>query len=337
MQLSTKISSYGIGIGYSAAVLVQMLSILILKSTGANLFSLRLVLFTIGLWWLCFTVPAAFWLRPRPGPPLFYAKAGEKQTWFGYVTYSWNNLGKTVIRARRLRDVLLFLAAWFMISDGVATVSGTAILFAKTSLGMESSALALINVIVTLSGIAGAFTWSKVSRMMRLTPSQTILACICIFELIPLYGLLGYVPAVQRFGSFGLQQQWEMYPLGAVYGLVLGGLGAYCRALYGELIPPGSEAAFYALYAITDKGSSVFGPAVVGAITDATGDIRPAFWFLAVLIGLPIPLMFLVNVERGKREAAALARETVPLVEDAGLEEDDGLETPREEARRQLE
>lgn len=105
-----------------------------------------------------------------------------------------------------------------------------------------------------------------------------------------------------------------MYPLGAVYGLVLGGLSSYCRSLYGELIPPGSEAAFYALYAITDKGSSVFGPAIVGAITDATGDIRPAFWFLAVLIGTPIPLMFMVNVERGKREGRKLARETLPEV-----------------------
>ena len=310
MQLSTKISSYGVGIGYTAAVMVQMLSIVILKSTGADLFSLRLVLFVIGLWWLCFTVPAAYCLRPRPGPPLAFGKIGEQRSWLGYITYSWTNLGKTIVRARRLKDVLLFLAAWFMISDAVATVSGTAILFAKTTLGMESSALALINVIVTLSGIAGAFTWSKVSRMMQLKPSQTILTCICLFELIPLYGLLGYIPAIQRLGSFGLQQQWEMYPLGAVYGLVLGGLSSYCRSLFGELIPPGSEAAFYALYAITDKGSSVFGPAIVGAITDATGDIRPAFWFLAVLIGTPIPIMMLVDVERGKREGAALARET---------------------------
>lgn len=184
-------------------------------------------------------------------------------------------------------------------------------LFAKTTLGMESSALALINVIVTLSGITGAFAWSKVSRIMRLKPNHTILACICLFELIPIYGLLGYIPAVQRWGVCGLQQQWEMYPLGAVYGLVLGGLSSYCRSLFGELIPPGSEAAFFALYSITDKGSSIFGPAVVGAITDATGEIRPAFWFLSVLIGLPIPLLSLVNVDRGKREGAALARETV--------------------------
>ena len=111
MQLSTKISSYGIGIGYTAAVLVQGLSIIILQNTGANLFSLRLVLFVIGLWWLCFTIPAALWLRPRPGPPISFGKDGERRTWLEYLTYSWANLWKTIVRARRLKDVLLFLAA----------------------------------------------------------------------------------------------------------------------------------------------------------------------------------------------------------------------------------
>ncbi|KAI7533426.1 MFS general substrate transporter, partial [Hortaea werneckii] len=312
MQLSTRISSYGVGIGYIASIMVQFLSVFILRTTGGSPFSLRLVLFAIGLWWLSFMIPAAIWLRPRPGPPLSYGHGSKRLSWSGYIAYSWINLGKTVARAQRLKDVLLFLGAWFLVSDAIATVSGTAILFAKTTLGMESSALALINVMVTLSGIAGAFTWSKVSRMMQLTPSQTILTCICLFELIPLYGLLGYMPAIQRLGCFGLQQQWEMYPLGAVYGLVLGGLSSYCRSLYGELIPPGSEAAFYALYAITDKGSSVFGPAIVGAITDATGEIRPAFLFLAILVGLPIPLMYHVNVDRGRRDAAVLAEETAP-------------------------
>ena len=98
-----------------------------------------------------------------------------------------------------------------------------------------------------------------------------------------------------------------MYPLGAVYGFVLGGLSSYCRSLFGELIPPGSEAAFYALYAITDKGSSIFGPAIVGQIVDRTGEIRPAFWFLAALVGLPAPLIYFVNVERGKAEGEKLA------------------------------
>lgn len=276
LALSTKISSYGIAIGYIAALLVQTIAILVVVYYGPMDFGLRLVLFIIGAWWFLFTIPSAMWLRPRPGPPLHIA-GSKNNFWTGvaYFTYSWKSLGRTIKHARLLKDVLLFLGAWFLLSDSIATVSGTAVLFAKTTLGMNYAMIALINVITTISGVIGAFTWSRISIYMRLKPVQTILACILLFELIPLYGLLGYIPAIRRFGSFGLQQQWEMYPLGAVYGFVLGGLSSYCRSLYGELIPPGFEAAFYALYAITDKGSSVFGPAIVGAITDAYGEIRP--------------------------------------------------------------
>ncbi|MBE7180230.1 MAG: MFS transporter [Terriglobus roseus] len=310
LRLSTKISANGVGIGYVAAVIVQAISIVIVLLLESSTFSLRLVLFVIGAWWFTFTIPSALWLRPRPGPPLRLPERGGKaRTWLAYFTHSWRSLSRTVARARSLRDVLLFLAAWFLLSDGVATVSGTAILFAKTALAMEASALALVNVVVVTSGIAGAFAWSRVSLYVGLRPAQTILACVCLFEVIPLYGLLGYVPAVRRWGVLGLQQQWEMFPLGGVYGFVLGGLASYCRSLYGELIPEGFEAAFYALYAITDKGSSIFGPAIVGAIIDKTGEVRPAFCFLAVLIGLPIPLLYLVDVERGKRDGKALSDE----------------------------
>lgn len=324
LALSTKISSYGIAIGYLAALIVQSLAIIIVSSLGTSTFPLRLVLFVIGAWWFLFTIPALIWLRPRPGPPLHLpaAQSGSAlATGLAYFTYSWRALWRTAKHARLLKDVLLFLAAWFLLSDSIATVSGTAVLFAKTTLHMSYAMLALINVIATISGVVGAFAWSRISTYMHLRPSQTILACILLFELIPIYGLLGYIPAVQRFGSFGLQQQWEMYPLGAVYGFVLGGLSSYCRSVYGELIPPGWEAAFYALYAITDKGSSVFGPAIVGAITDACGEIRPAFWFLAVLIGLPFPLMLMVDVERGKAEGIALAQELENMGKNPGAGE----------------
>ncbi|MCJ1356070.1 MAG: Autophagy protein 22 [Icmadophila ericetorum] len=308
LQLSTQISSYGVGIGYIAAVCLQVFAVFLVALINGSNFSLRLVLFIIGLWWFVFTIPAALWLRPRPGPPLAGSRDGKDRSWFGYITYAWRSLGKTILRARHLKDVVLFLGAWFLLSDGIATVSGTAVLFAKTELHMETAKLALINVIVTLTGILGAFTWNRISRFFRIRPAQTIVVCICIFELIPLYGLLGYVPFIARHGVFGLQSPWEMYPLGAVYGFVLGGLSSYCRSLFGELIPPGSEAAFYALYAITDKGSSIFGPAIVGAITDRYGEIRPAFVFLAILIAIPLPLMAMVDVERGRKDGAEMAK-----------------------------
>lgn len=276
-HLSAHISAMGVSIGYLAAFLVQVLAIIIVKSLGSSLLSLRLVCFVIGAWWLVFTLPVASWMRPRPGPPLAgierqKSRAGIVWT---YIAYSWRSLFKTIMRARRLRDVIQFLIAWFLLSDGIATISGTAILFAKTSLSMKPAALAVINIVVTICGIIGALAWRRLSLMMSLSPVHTIALCVLILEIVPLYGLLGYIPAVQRWGVLGLQQPWEMYPLAAVYGFVLGGLSSFCRSLFGALIPPGYEAAFYALYAITDKGSSIFGPAVVGAIIDGTGEIRP--------------------------------------------------------------
>lgn len=310
LQLSTQISSTGIGIGYSAGLFVQIVAIMILILMGSTTLSLRIVLFVIGAWWFIFSIPSALWLRPRPGPPLPSDNTDDpksNRSWAAYLIYAWSSLFRTIKYARRLKDIMLFLAAWFLLSDAIATVSGTAVLYAKTQLRMKPEALGLINVIATTAGVLGAFSWSSISRALRLRPHQTILACICLFELIPIYGLLGYLPIVKRWGVIGLQQPWEMYPLGFVYGFVLGGLSSYCRSLFGELIPPGSEAAFYALYAITDKGSSIFGPAIVGAIVDATGEIRPAFWFLAALVGLPGPLIYFVDVERGREEGKKLA------------------------------
>lgn len=312
MKLATRISSNGIGIGYIAGLLVQIGSIFVVAATGSTTFSLRLVLCIIGLWWALFSIPTAMWLRPRPGPPLPPRLTG----WTGYVKYSWGALFKTIRRARRLRDITTFLVAWFLLSDAVASISGTAVLFAKTNLGMKPTQLALISVLATISGCFGAFYWSTFSRYFDLRASHTIIACVLLLEIIPIYGVLGFIPAIKNAG-FGLQQPVEIYCLGVIYGLVLGGLSSYCRAFFGELIPPGFEASFYSLYAITDKGSSVFGPAIIGAITDRYGDIRPAFVFLVVLVALPLPLLLLVDVDRGKADAAAMAVELEGEVEGA--------------------
>ncbi|PKS06356.1 hypothetical protein jhhlp_007104 [Lomentospora prolificans] len=325
VQLSSQISAKGIGIGYIAGLFVQCLGILILLFLHGTTFAQRVVLMIIGLWWTIFTIPAAMWLRPRPGPPLpDYLVNGRKgkSAWLSYIKYSWTSLFKTMQLARRLVDIVLFLASWFLLSDAIATTSSTAILFAKVELKMETWALGMINVISTLAGVLGAFSWAYISRKWNMRPHQIILICLLLFELIPAYGLLGYLPFIENLGYLGLQQPWEMYPLAAVYGLVLGGLSSYCRSLYGELIPPGSEAAFYALYAITDKGSSFFGPAIVAAIIGKAGHIRPAFWFLGALVGLPAPLIWLINIDRGKREAERLAEAIEGFKMDGTIEGD---------------
>lgn len=315
LALSTKISAKGVGIGYTAAVFVQVLSIGLLVALNKFSFSsatipLRAVLFVVGLWWAAFTVPCFLWLRDRPGPPLqsSHGRKSRLSQLLTYVVFAWSSVWRTVMVAVKMRQTLIFLIAWFLLSDAIATVSGTAILFARTELHMGTVPIAILSITATTSGIAGAFLWPIISRRLGLEPRRTILACIMLMEIIPIYGLIGYLPFIKAWGVGGLQQFWEIYPLGVVHGFVMGGLSSYCRSFYGLLIPPGSEAAFYALYAITDKGSSAVGPALVGLIVDATGTIRPAFGFLAVLILLPLPLIWMIDTEKGTADALSVAR-----------------------------
>ena len=61
---------------------------------------------------------------------------------------------------------------------------------------------------------------------------------------------------------------------------------------------------------------------------DVTGcvlTVKQAFWFLAILIGLPFPIMILVDVDRGRAEGIALAKELEAL---ANVEEEDGVTMP---------
>lgn len=51
-----------------------------------------------------------------------------------------------------------------------------------------------------------------------------------------------------------------------------------------------------------------------------------AFWFLAVLVGLPFPIMMLVDVDRGRAEGTALAKTLAELArqrDEAYIEDDD--------------
>lgn len=317
LQRSTQISSKGVGLGYSAAVFVQCLSILLLVTLNktslpkiSGTLPTRFVLLLVGIWWAAFTVVSRRWLRARPGPHLdTFSNSGVRKwrVWLRLVGFAWRSLWSTVKVAVQLREVMVFLAAWFLLSDAMATVSGTAILFARTELQMSTIAVGALSITATLSGMTGAFLWPHVSRRFNLQPNHTIMVCIGLFEIIPLYGMLAYIPFIRNWGVFGLQQPWEIFPLAIIHGIVSGGLSSYCRSFFGLLIPPGSEAAFYALYAATDKGSSFIGPAIVGFLIDATGQVRSGFFFIAVLIVLPIPLIWIVNADKGRREGVAMA------------------------------
>jgi UMF1 family MFS transporter len=117
LKVSTEISSKGVGIGYIAALFVQLLSIGLLyfmsKTNASSTLAVRMVLFFVGMWWFAGTIPAYLYLRNRPGPPLKSAlsKGNKLQSCFAYVSFAWTSLWQTIKIALGLPQVIVFLAA----------------------------------------------------------------------------------------------------------------------------------------------------------------------------------------------------------------------------------
>lgn len=319
-KLSGSLSGNGVALGYGSALLVQIITIAIIKLTGSSTQSLKYAIFFVGMWWLVFQIPVSTLLRSRPGPPLPRSShhSNHRKTLgnrvrkflmtatngsYAYVVYGWKTLFVAFKEAREMRDVAIFLISWFMISDAATTINSAAVLFAKTELQMSAPSLAIIGVMVVIFGISGATLMPKyiMPRLGASNPVRGIIFVVLIASLIPAYGIIGFYTK-----HLGLRNPWEMYVLAAWYGFALGGLNTLCRSIFSLLIPKGKETTFFSLYSVTDKGSSIFGPFITGLITDKTHNIRYTFYFLFFLMLCPALVLSFLDVERGRKEARFL-------------------------------
>lgn len=303
-----RISANGTAVGYAAALFVQVVTMGMLIGGSDSTSRLQAAIMLIGWWWLLGQIPVALLLKSDDdeedaGPRGWAQKicawrdalTGWTQGLTGW-TEGWVGLVTTVKKARELQDISMFLVGWFLLSDAVTTINSTAVLFARTNLQMATPALALVGLITVVFAIAGSLLFARKSR--------SLVSIALLGAVIPLYGISGFF---QPF--IGLNHSWEVYGLASWYGFMLGALNATTRSMYSMLIPTGHEVMFFALYAVTDKGSSILGPTVTGMITDYTHNIRYTFYFLLSMMLLSAAAFSRVDYARGRREVAILDQE----------------------------
>ncbi|KAJ8091770.1 Autophagy protein 22 [Marasmius tenuissimus] len=317
-RATSRISSLGIALGYAAGICLLIIALVPVTKMKGTTFALRLAIGLSGIWWAAFSIPAALWL---PGAGNARENLEAEAVWTRNtdvqegkwssgreILAAWRRLGGMLrwTEIKRLRNTFRYLAAWFLISDGFTTISSTAILFGKTVLKMEPSALIIIGVITPLSGILGSLVWPKMQRRFEWSNLKILVILLVLASLVPAYGCLGFLKIFQESSHFGgLTTQGEMFGLAVYFGFMYGAFQGYARASYAELIPPGEEARWYALFSITDKSSSFVGPLIVGLISDLTGNIRYSFFFLYTMIMMSVPIMLTVDVTVGRRDAQA--------------------------------
>jgi UMF1 family MFS transporter len=269
------VSSWSFAAGYLGGFITLLVGGALLfaaPSLGISTeFAARLCFLFAGIWWGGFAVITLLLLKNRA--PQRSAPEGK-----GFISTGFYELAETFKELFKLRRTLQFLIAYLLYNDGIQTVIAMSALFLSQELfvarGMEPD----LTVLLISFGIAQvvAFVGSLVfERIAHWTSAKTaILISLVIWSAIVIYGY-----------AF-LQTVTEAYFMSGAIGFVLGGSQALSRSLFSQMIPYGREAAFFGIYAISERGTSWIGPIVFGRVAQLTDSYRPAilaliFFFIA--------------------------------------------------------
>ncbi|THA27394.1 MFS transporter [Streptomyces sp. RKND-216] len=277
-----KVSSRGWAFGYAAGALVLVANLAVFlghDSLGVDEgTAVRICLASAGLWWGLFTLVPLRRLRERP---VAGAGGGRRISLGG----GGRQLLATVRDLRRYPLTLLFLGAYLLYNDGVQTVITQASVFGAEELGMEQTTLITAVLLVQVLAVAGALLMGRLAQ--RYGAKRTILGSLVAWTAT--VGAGWFLPAGAPVWFFALA---------AAIGLVLGGSQALSRSLFAQLIPKGKEAEYFALYEISDRGTSWLGPLLFGLTYQLTGSYRDAIISLVVFFVLGFVLLARVPVAR---------------------------------------
>lgn len=140
-------------------------------------------------------------------------------------------------------------------------------------------------------------------QKLDISAHHMLIVIICWTMFIPFYGILGFFCK-----TLGLKHKSEMFILAVWYGLSMGSLSSVSRSIFSLIIPKGKESTFFSLFSITDKGSSILGPFLIGLLTDKTHNIRYAFFLLFTLLLSVLPVVASLDIDRGIAEAGELSK-----------------------------
>ncbi|RKO95804.1 hypothetical protein CAUPRSCDRAFT_12494, partial [Caulochytrium protostelioides] len=313
-SISNQLSTYGFALQYLAST-VQLVVFAVLmrywsrsesaRSLFASLpetYPAQVCLALSALWYLACLVPTQMLLRPRPGPPL---PAGHNLFLFGF-----KRVGHTLRQARRLPNLFRFLLGWFAYSDAFCTITSVSILIAEAELALSMAQLLTLVIAVNIVAGFGTLVWRWFQHAMGWSTKSILLLQVSMYLLFPVYCLCGF------WFDIGLKSLREAYCLALLHGFLLGATQSTCRVLFGQLIPAGMESRFFALYEVTDKGSSWIGPLAVAALTDWTHDKRYAFIFLLAMFIIPLCIFATVDPDAAIDEARQFLRESGGGVDD---------------------
>ncbi|MBP7241600.1 MFS transporter [Amaricoccus sp.] len=230
------------------------------------------------IWYVVFALPMFLWTPDAPGRPLR-----------GAVRAGLADLRATIATARARRDLLLFLLASMVYRDALVGLFTFGGIYAAGVLGWGMFELGLFGIVAAGVGAAGAWIGGRADHAYG--PRAVIVASIwaliglCVLVVLTTREsvLLLPVPPGSRIPDL------VFFAAGGLLGATSGALQAASRTLLVHqaegVMQPGQA---FGLFALSGKATAFLAPALIAAVTAATGSQR---------LGLsPVILLFLVGL-----------------------------------------
>ncbi len=280
------VSSNGWALGYLGGGLLLALNLALFSQAATLGLStdvvVRLNLASAGAWWAAFTLIPLVTLENRE--PARRLSRGES-----FLTVGFHQLRRTLGRARRYPQTVLFLVAYLLYNDGIQTVIALASQFGQEELGLPISTLTAVILMVQFVAFVGALLFNRAAGAIGTKRAIMVSLVIWTATVTYAYGWL-------RTGA-------QFFVLAAVIAIVLGGSQALSRALYSHMIPKGQEAEYFSLYEVSERGTSWLGPFLFGLALQLTGSYRIAILSLSAFFLLGLVMLAVVDVKQAVVEA----------------------------------
>jgi UMF1 family MFS transporter len=226
---------------------------------------------TVAGWWALFALPI-FLFVPEPASP--GSVGGTAAIREGLL-----QLKRTFDEVRAVRNIGLFLLAYWFYIDGVDTIIRMAVDYGL-SIGFKSTDLIVALLIVQFVGFPAALAFGWLGE--RIGPKRGIFIALAVYAGITI-------------GATFMDQVREFFVMAAIIGLVQGGVQALSRSYYAQLIPAEKAGEFFGFYNMLGKFAAVIGPALMGLVTLWWGNPRIGILSILVLFMTGAVLLYFVD------------------------------------------
>ena len=298
------LSGFGWGLGYCGGLVALFIVLAVNDRALAGLDSRPYVLERLvgpgsALWLAVFVIPM-FLFTPDT--------ASQKLTLLQAARHGGRSLVGTVMQIGRFKNALLYLIAFMLYNDGLASIIAFGGVYAAATFGWSTITLGIFGIILTVFAIPGAFLGGRLDdrfgskRTIQAATLGVIVATVGIVS-VSADRVFFVVPAselVAARGLFGSLQEWVFMAFALLLGFCMGPMQAASRTMIGRIAPEGMTGEFFGLFALSGRATAWMGPLAIGIVTTATQSNRLGVACVLVFLVLGFILLWRVREERAK-------------------------------------